>query len=195
MWDSINAVIAYLISEGGAWGVLVILLALWAGFKEWSNFKTSKEILKKEKEVIQELVLENKKIISTIILENKNMIDAVIKESDESVLYFSKKQDALMKVMKDYAKKTEDVQKDLDYIQEQIEDITKNINISVNINEKNNEKINELNQKLELNNDKRIKELKELLYSYNKTMQELSLTLGKIKFILQSKIDIRDNDL
>lgn len=195
MWETINTLITYLLSQGGAWGVLIIILLSWAGYREWSYIKSGKNLIDKEKEIINELVNENRKIIDTIIIEHKTNIKEYIESTEDMLTAFGKKQDAFSKLLKDYNKKAEDFHKELLFLQERIDDVTKNIDTVVNINEKNNNRIAELDEKLELTNDKRIKELKELLYSYNKTIQELSITLSKIKFILQTKIDVNSGDI
>jgi chromosome segregation ATPase len=195
MWETINTLITYLLSQGGAWGVLIIILLSWAGYREWSYIKSGKNLIDKEKEIINELVNENKKIIDNIIIEHKTNIKEYIESTEDMFTAFGKKQDAFSKLLKEYSKKAEDFHKELLFLQERIDDVTKNIDTVVNINEKNNNRIAELDEKLELTNDKRIKELKELLYSYNKTIQELSITLSKIKFILQTKIDVNSDDI
>lgn len=76
----------------------------------------------------------------------------------------------------------------LNEINQKLQDISLHIDNFVNINQSNNEKIERLSEQLQQVNDERVEELKELLNSYNRTMNELALTLQKIKFVLQTRL-------
>lgn len=85
--------------------------------------------------------------------------------------------------------------KNMDASLEKLSDINiKIIEISMDIenfskvNRDNNKKIEKLTNQLQQVNDERVEELKELLSSYNSTMNELSITLQKIKFVLKTKL-------
>ncbi len=58
------------------------------------------------------------------------------------------------------------------------------------INEKNHDRIEKLTEQLQQVNDERVDELKDLLQEYSKTMNELSLALEKVKFVLKTKLDL-----
>ena len=69
-------------------------------------------------------------------------------------------------------------------IQDKISEITNHIDGFINANQKN----KQLTAQLQQVNDERVEELKEILGSYNKTMNELALTLEKIKFVLKTRL-------
>lgn len=76
----------------------------------------------------------------------------------------------------------------LNEVNQKLQDISTHIDNFVNINKSNSEKIEKLTEQLQQVNDERIEELKDLLTSYNKTMNELALTLQKIKFVLKTRL-------
>jgi hypothetical protein len=76
----------------------------------------------------------------------------------------------------------------LNEVNQKLQDISLHIDNFVNINQSNSEKIEKLSEQLQQVNDERVEELKELLNSYNRTMNELALTLQKIKFVLQTRL-------
>ncbi len=51
------------------------------------------------------------------------------------------------------------------------------------------DRLNSLTEDLKDVNQERVEELKEVLSNYNKTMNELTITLEKIKFILKNKVN------
>lgn len=102
----------------------------------------------------------------------------------------------------DIEKSSEELLEELDIIKEQHKQYSEkieNLNLKLekicieiasfkDINEHSDEQIKELTKQLQEVNEDRVAELKELISNYSKTMNELSLTLQKIKFVLSTKL-------
>lgn len=122
----------------------------------------------------REWTLLKKKKITEEVKNNKSLVE------EESALIRQSQDIQLQAIEKNQAK--------LDNIEVKIQDISNHIDNFVKLNEDNNEKVKILSEQLQQVNDERVEELKEILGSYNKTMNELALTLQKIKFVLQTKL-------
>ena len=77
-------------------------------------------------------------------------------------------------------------------ISDELKNVSININNFLKLNDTDHEQIEHLISQLQNVNDERVDELKEILNSYNRTMNELTLTLQKIKFVLKNNLDDGD---
>ncbi len=135
MEQILSTIIAYLLANGGPFGVVLALALAYISYKEYVYYKFIKK-----------------------------------KEDDE--------------------KSTEDeIKTSHNKVVKKISDLTSSIDEFIEINKENSKKIEKLEENIKELNDERIAELKELLNNYNKTMNELSLAIEKIKFLVQNKKD------
>lgn len=104
----------------------------------------------------------------------------------------SKSKDSFSEIIKerqeDQTRVLEQNSEKITEVSQKLQDISNHIDTFVEINKSNNEKIERLTEQLQQVNDERVEELKEILASYNKTMNELALTLQKIKFVLKTRL-------
>lgn len=118
------------------------------------------------------------------LTKNKRKDDNLIKTKvEENTLIIKEKQDEHLKLSAE--KLNEIIQK--------LEDISSLIDNFIEVNQNNSNKIEKLTEQLQQVNDDRIEELKELLNSYNKTMNELAITLQKFQFILNVRLGDKYN--
>lgn len=116
------------------------------------------------------------------LIKNKKKVVEVTKDKkEEDANIIKERQEDQIRYMEQNSEKLNDVS-------QKLQDISLHIDNFVNINESNNEKIEKLTEQLQQVNDERVEELKEILTSYNNTMNELAMTLQKIKFVLKTKL-------
>lgn len=113
--------------------------------------------------------------------KKKKEIAPVKSNSEEDVIIIKSRQEDQIRLMEQNTDK-------LNEVSQKLQDISIHIENFVKMNESNDDKIENLTNQLQQVNDERVEELKEILVSYNSTMNELSLTLQKIKFVLKTRL-------
>src|SRR5690606_8719959 len=106
----------------------------------------------------------------SLIKNKKKESDSSNSKLEDDTSLIKERQETQMKAIELSAEK-------LDEINQKLQDISNHIDSFVKTNDNNAKKIEKLTEQLQQVNDERVEELKELLGSYHKTMNELSLTL------------------
>lgn len=91
------------------------------------------------------------------------------------------KQDNQIKLVSQNIEKLGDASRKIQEIHIQLENL-------ISLSKANDKQIEKLREQLQQVNNERVEELKEILNHYNETMNSLTLTLEKIKFVLQTKL-------
>ena len=117
----------------------------------------------------------------SLIKNKKKESDSSNSKLEDDTSLIKERQETQMKAIELSAEK-------LDEINQKLQDISNHIDSFVKTNDNNAKKIEKLTEQLQQVNDERVEELKELLGSYHKTMNELSLTLQTFKFVLKTRL-------
>ncbi len=182
-------IFTYLLEKGGIFGLLFALTLFWIIFRERALFMSnnSKKSEKKEDNTALEKILYANLKDSVSDINNKAV------DISEKLLDIEKKVDDLW----DWHAVKDDDGVPLWYVRRSLETSINNLEKSITgLKEQMGENLKYLNNfiesrddssdKLQKVNDERVTELKSIIENYNKTMNDLSLALEKIKYALRS---------
>lgn len=174
MWELLQYIVQYILSNGGSWGLLLLIISALFVYLEYNRSKSNKNLDKVSENLkeLSDLVLKD----SSIIIEINKSIDKLILSTDNADKLSSQKYDKLIRDIKDFSKQTK---VDSERVFDDIENF-------ISVSNENNLKIEKLNEQLQDLNDDRVTELKELLSKYHDTMNELSLALQKMTFLIKA---------
>lgn len=192
-----EVLVEYLLAKGGIMGVLLALAMVWIVYRERIVFSKKSETKEEKSSAEKEL--------KRIYQEN------LIAKIDEMVEKYSN----IDEVLENIEKKTEELWnlhnvKDHDgvpvwYVRKSLEESINNLADSIDdLKEQTLDSLNHLDgllssqsdatNRFQHHNENRISELKVIIENYNKTMNDLSLALEKIKFVLKHNYNHRGDN-